>query len=263
MARKRFITPEFFTHADLYDAEAAAGLPLRLCFAGLWTVADRRGVFKWSRSIKPKVLPYDPCDVLACLAALEKAGFVMRYEVDGQEYGYIPSLPKHQSFHPREAPSKDPGPPPRLLPDSGSGEPRTTTGTTKDDHGQAASTTASTTASTSTKKLGAEVEGFADCWALYPKRTGGNSRHDALRAYTARLRDGHSPEVLRAGVERYATFVRATGREGTEFVKQAATFFGPGLHFLDPWDPPTPVESERDRARREFREQLEREEATA
>ena len=47
MARRRLISPEFFTHSDLYDAEARHGLPLRLAYAGLWTVCDRRGLFRW------------------------------------------------------------------------------------------------------------------------------------------------------------------------------------------------------------------------
>ena len=41
MARIRTIKPEFFRHADLYEAERETGLPLRLAFAGLWTAADR------------------------------------------------------------------------------------------------------------------------------------------------------------------------------------------------------------------------------
>lgn len=41
-----------------------------------------------------------------------------------------------------------------------------------------------------------------------------------------------------AGVSRYAGYVRATGSEGTQFVKQAATFFGPDRHFEEVWQPP-------------------------
>jgi hypothetical protein len=115
MSRKRLISPGFFTNADLYDAEAASGLPLRIAFAGLWTVTDRRGVFKWSRNLKPYILPYDPCDVLACLAELERVGLVRSYEVDGRTYGYIPTFAAHQTFHQRERPSTDPAPPDSVL----------------------------------------------------------------------------------------------------------------------------------------------------
>lgn len=79
---------------------------------------------------------------------------------------------------------------------------------------------------------------FEAVWAIYPKRAGGNSKADALKAWRARRAQGVSPEALHAGVERYAAFLRATGKLGTEFVKQAATFFGPGECWREPWAPP-------------------------
>lgn len=111
MARQRFIKPGFFLHGELYDAEAASGLPLRVAFAGLWCQADRRGVFRCKpRELKAAVLPYDPCDFSAVLDALEAAGFITRYVVDGKQYGCIPTMEKHQTFHRDEKPSSDPGP---------------------------------------------------------------------------------------------------------------------------------------------------------
>lgn len=110
MPRKRTIAPAFFKHADLYDAELATGLPLRVAFAGLWTVADRRGVFPWSRNVKPDVLPYDQLDMLDVLEALASHGFVEKYEVDGKWYGLIPTLGSHQHFHRDEKPSTLPAP---------------------------------------------------------------------------------------------------------------------------------------------------------
>lgn len=81
----------------------------------------------------------------------------------------------------------------------------------------------------------ADDERFAAVWALYPRRAGGNSRAAAFRAWKARMADGVDPEAIRAGVERYAAFVRAEGNEGTKFVKLAATFFGPDEHWAEPW----------------------------
>lgn len=80
-----------------------------------------------------------------------------------------------------------------------------------------------------------EPDGFAECWESYPKREGGNSKTEALKAYRARVKAGVPPEDLLSGVRRYATYNRATGKEGTAFVKQAATFFGPGEHWKEPW----------------------------
>lgn len=112
MARKRLISPEFFTHPDIYEAEAATGLPLRLAFTGLWTQADKRGIFRWQgRRLKLAILPYDPVDFETILVALERHGFVRKYTVAGQDYGLIPSFIKHQTFHRLERPSDDPPPP--------------------------------------------------------------------------------------------------------------------------------------------------------
>jgi hypothetical protein len=79
---------------------------------------------------------------------------------------------------------------------------------------------------------------FHAVWQAYPKRAGGNPRAAAVRAYAARLREGVDEEHLLAGTRRYAAFIRATGKEGTEYVKQGATFFGPDRHWEEPWDAP-------------------------
>jgi len=104
------IKPAFFKHAELYAAERDSGMPLRLAFAGLWTVADREGRFKWKPDLKPDVLPYDDVDMLAVLDALERAGFVRSYVVDGKRYGVIPSFAEHQTFHKTERRSTLPAP---------------------------------------------------------------------------------------------------------------------------------------------------------
>lgn len=112
MARIRSIKPGFFKDSDLFDAEKAAGLPLRIAYAGLWTVADREGRFKWKpREIKVEVLPYDDCDMNAVLDALIKAGKVLRYKCAGEEYGFIPKFLEHQHVNKNEAPSTIPAPP--------------------------------------------------------------------------------------------------------------------------------------------------------
>jgi len=76
---------------------------------------------------------------------------------------------------------------------------------------------------------------FDQAWALYPKRAGGNSKSAALKAWDARVREGVAPLVMLEGVKRYAKFVSQTGKIGTEFVKQAKTFFGPDGHYDDDW----------------------------
>lgn len=115
MARIRTIKPEFFQHHELFEAEEATGLPLRLAFAGLWTCADREGRFKWRpHALKLSCLPYDDVDFARVLDALAIHGFIVRYEVDGQAYGAVPSWQKHQTINLREASSKLPGPGPAV-----------------------------------------------------------------------------------------------------------------------------------------------------
>ncbi|MGE1777127.1 replication protein [Escherichia coli] len=79
---------------------------------------------------------------------------------------------------------------------------------------------------------------FEQAWQEYPKRAGGNSKSAAFKAWKARIREGIKPETMLDGVKRYAAWVRATGNTGTQFVKQAATFFGPDRHFEDYWQQP-------------------------
>lgn len=87
-----------------------------------------------------------------------------------------------------------------------------------------------------------EASVFDEMWDAYPKRAGSNSKAAARKAWDARVKSGVLPEQLLAGVERYATFCRMTGKDGTEFVKQAATFFGPNEHWNEAWDiPVTPT----------------------
>ncbi|MFX1716720.1 DUF1376 domain-containing protein [Paraburkholderia sp. A1RO-5L] len=89
-----------------------------------------------------------------------------------------------------------------------------------------------------TQKPSASEAMFEQAWAAYPKRAGGNSRADALKAWKARVTAGVLPADMLAGVKRYAAYCEAKGNIGTEYVKQAATFFGPSKHFDEAWDIP-------------------------
>jgi hypothetical protein len=111
MARIRTIKPEFFRHEGLYEAEIESGLPLRVAFAALWTVADREGRFKWRpRELKLDCLPYDDVDFSRVLDALGTRGLIVQYEVDGESLGWIPTFSKHQVVNTRERASALPPP---------------------------------------------------------------------------------------------------------------------------------------------------------
>jgi uncharacterized protein YdaU (DUF1376 family) len=77
---------------------------------------------------------------------------------------------------------------------------------------------------------------FAEAFDAYPKRPGA-SKADSLKAWTARVKAGVDPAVILAGVRRYAAYCIAAGTE-PGFIKQPATFFGPGEHYLSDWTPP-------------------------
>ncbi|MDF7658344.1 helix-turn-helix domain-containing protein [Erwiniaceae bacterium L1_54_6] len=79
---------------------------------------------------------------------------------------------------------------------------------------------------------------FETAWQAYPKRAGGNPKPSAWKAWSARIREGAKPDDMIAGVIRYAAWVLATGKLGTEYVKQAARFFGPDRHFDEAWEVP-------------------------
>jgi hypothetical protein len=80
---------------------------------------------------------------------------------------------------------------------------------------------------------------LAEFRASYPKRQGTQPWARALRAWNARRREGHEAAAMVAGAQRYALWVAATGKAGTELVMQASTFLGPDKPFLEPWEPPS------------------------
>ena len=92
---------------------------------------------------------------------------------------------------------------------------------------------------------------FESIWAAYPKRAGSNPKAKAWSAINARLKamsgnDGRyvAHEYMLLGTIKYAKFCDATGKTGTEYVMQAATFFGPDKHYENDWTIPKKKPSE-------------------
>lgn len=83
-----------------------------------------------------------------------------------------------------------------------------------------------------------DPEWFLDFKLAYPERAGDQGWRKAQRAANERMREGHTPAEFIAGAKRYAEFCRVTGKIGTEYAKQAATFLGPDKPFLQPWTTP-------------------------
>ncbi len=76
---------------------------------------------------------------------------------------------------------------------------------------------------------------FDQAWVAYPKRQGGNPKDRARKSWRARLREGTTATEMLEGVRRYATYCDQSGKTDTEFVMQAATFFGPDRRFAEDW----------------------------
>lgn len=93
MARIRSIHPGFFTDERLVSTSVEA----RLLFLGVGVEADDKGIFEWKPiTLKMRIFPADNVDVAARLSELEAAGVVVKYEIDGREYGAIRNFRKHQ-----------------------------------------------------------------------------------------------------------------------------------------------------------------------
>lgn len=107
MARARLIKPGFFTN----DRLGALPPVTRILFAGLWTIADREGRLEDRPvRIKAEVMPYDKGNVDRMLTDLAEAGFIIRYEANGQRYIQVDAFSKHQHPHVREPVSTIPPP---------------------------------------------------------------------------------------------------------------------------------------------------------
>jgi len=109
--RIRTVKPELFTDERLWDLGVETGLPVLQAFIGLWCFADREGRFEWRpRALRAMVLPFWNGDFDAVLVALASRSFIVRYTVDGNDYGYIRTFAAHQVVPHREAQSTIPAP---------------------------------------------------------------------------------------------------------------------------------------------------------
>jgi hypothetical protein len=114
MARLRTIKPGFFKDPELGDLPVIA----RYFYAGLWCQADREGRLQDEpRLLKLEICPYDDVDpenllvLLATPRSAERPGFIVRYQVGGRRYIWIPHFLDHQKPYKDETKSRIPPPP--------------------------------------------------------------------------------------------------------------------------------------------------------
>lgn len=235
MARARNIKPGFFTNDVLGELAPLA----RLLFAGLWTLCDREGrVQDRPKKIKAEVLPYDDCDADALLQDLHNAGFILRYTAGDVRLIQVLKWAEHQNPHVKEAPSTLPAPDKHgasTVLEQGKASPEPERAGLIPDSGFLIPDTSAPAAPPPTvkKKEAGYPEAFEAAWGAYPPRSG-RSKPDAFKAWSARVKEGADPQSILAGAKRYAAYVRANSTED-KYIKQPATFFGPGLHFQSEW----------------------------
>ncbi len=107
--RIRSVKPEFFRDPDTTGRWPA---DLKVFYLGLWCVSDDEGRFMWDPDlIAADLFPFDRgVDVPGLLRRLSATGRVLRYEVAGRAYGFLPKFAKHQKIN-RPTPSRLPPPP--------------------------------------------------------------------------------------------------------------------------------------------------------
>jgi len=74
---------------------------------------------------------------------------------------------------------------------------------------------------------------FEEAWSLYPSRPGA-SKAATFKAWTARLKAGATAQEMIEGTAKYAAYCKAERTEAA-YIKQPATFYGPGEHFTADW----------------------------
>lgn len=224
MARARNIKPGFFKNEDLAECTCWA----RLCFAGLWTLADREGRLEdRPKRIKGELFAYDSVEVEPLLVELQAHGFILRYSDGARGLIQILKFRRHQNPHHKEPPSVLPSPQSLgLLPDGMGDEPEAEP-SCDDDEAQGKSGASPGLEGDERAKHGgktvlipdsgflipdspkprsrargkpAEPAGFADFWAAYPRKAG---KADAQKAFAK----------LQAGPELVVALVHAVNRQ--------------------------------------------------
>lgn len=236
MARSRNIKPGFFTNDLLAELEPLA----RLLFIGLWCHADREGrMHDRPKKIKAEILPYDDCDADKLLNDLMLLGFIIRYDSDGSRLIQVQNFTKHQNPHIKEPASEIPAPCQHSTStvqesDKNSSGPADSLNLIPDPGFLIPDSPTPKPGAPAPKKARNEYPPeFEEAWNAYPNRPGA-SKAESHKAWKARVNAGADPQTILSGVRRYADYCTALGTD-PNFIKQPATFFGPGEHYLSDW----------------------------
>lgn len=197
-------------------------------FYRLMVVCDDFGLMDARPAIlKARCYPLKSIDIKCVqvyLARLQEIGLVSVYQVDGKPYLHMKSWEKHQQIRAKRA--KFP------MPEQGL---EIICNQLISDVTVNQSNPIQSESNPNPNLNPAEADLFDDAWSIYPSRPGA-SKKDSRKAWDARIKAKVSPEVILDGVRRYAAYCSAMNTEPS-FIKQPATFFGPGEHYLSDWTP--------------------------
>lgn len=93
MARIRSVHPGLWTDEAFVCVSPLA----RLLFIGIWNECDDMGSFEWSPlKLKMRILPADNADINELLSELAGNNCIVRYEIEGRQYGAVRNFAKYQ-----------------------------------------------------------------------------------------------------------------------------------------------------------------------
>lgn len=224
MARARNIKPALFKNEVLGVADPM----LTLLFEGLWLLADRSGRLEdRPLRIKGELFPYrEGLNMDGMLDWLASNGFIIRYQADGKCYIEIDNFVKHQNPHKNEPDSEIPAPSDTCTTSDKIGTSPEKLGSAPadslipdsliPDSLQKPSACASAPAAGKSDRL----EGFAQFWLIYPRKT---AKQNAEKAW-AKLRPDRSLQAqLLVALGRQAKSADWT-KDGGAFIPHAATW---------------------------------------
>lgn len=228
--------PNRIIKESICTSEEIDALPLsaEVLFYRLMVNADDYGrLDARPKLVASKCYPLKSIDIKllqADIGCLQMVGLVQLYAVSGKPFIQIVNWAKHQQIRAQRA--KFPGPE--------EGSDITCNQLISDVHviqSNPIQSESNTHLSAVAERVIQEAPAlFVEAWDAYPKREGGDSRASALKQWRARVKAGVPEADLLAGVKRYAAYCDTKKLTGTQFVKQASSFFGTGEHWTESWD---------------------------
>lgn len=196
--RARNIKPAFFANDELAELPALT----RLLFIALWCQADREGRLEdRPKRIRALALPYDDIDTDAALDELAEAGFIQRYEAEGDRFIQVTTFSKHQHPHVKEADSVIPEPPPEKPTDGPAPDQHRASTRPAPCKPEKSPSDCGLLITDSIKDRSARADRFPDFWKVYPKK---RKRKQALEIWKRKRLDRSADELI-ADVEKRKT----------------------------------------------------------